>query len=69
MYYLIEITTTGDGVAKAIWDKNTLDDAYMQLHQTFASAMANQNVQNCMCMVIDNKGVTMRHEYWERTEA
>lgn len=67
MYYLIEISTTKDGIAKAIWDKDTLDLAYMQLHQTLASAMANENVSNCMCMVIDGHGATMRHEYWERT--
>lgn len=67
MYYLIEISTTNEGVAKAIWDRETLDLATMQLHQTLASAMANENVQSCLCMVINSKGDTQRYDYWERT--
>lgn len=67
MYYLIEITTTSEGVAKAITEKNDLNSAYMQFHQTLASAMANESVQSCLCMVINEKGATMRHEYWTRS--
>lgn len=66
MYYLIEITETNDGTAKAIWDKPTLNDATMQLHQILASAMANEAVGSCLCMVIDAHGAVLRHEYWGR---
>ena len=66
MYYLIEVTDTKSGIAKAITDKSTLNDATMQLHQTLASAMANSNVNSCMAMVIDAHGSVQRYEYWER---
>ena len=66
MYYLIEISVTNSGIAKAIWDKDNLDTAMMQLHQTLASAMASENVSSCMCMIIDYQGMALRHEYWER---
>lgn len=69
MYYFIEITTTEQGVAKAITDKNDLNSANMQLHQTFASAMANDDVSACLCMIINDKGAVQRYEYWERAGA
>jgi len=69
MYYLIEISNTTSGIAKAITSKDTLDTAAMQLHQTLASAMANEAVSSCMCMVIDGRGAVQRYEYWERSDA
>lgn len=67
MYYLIEVSETAEAAAKAIWDKATLNEATMQLHQTLASAMANEAVRSCLCMIVDARGAVMRHEYWERT--
>ena len=67
MFYLIEISNTTSGIAKAIYDKDSLDAASMQLHQTFASAMANEDVSSCLCMIIDGHGNTQRYEYWERS--
>lgn len=69
MFYLIEISDTASGVAKAITEKTSLDSAYMTLHQTLASAMANEQVHSCMCMVIDAVGAVQRYEYWERASA
>lgn len=66
MYYLIEVSDTTSGTAKAIWDKPSLDSATMALHQTMASAMANENALSCLCMVISEKGETLRFDYWER---
>ena len=66
MYFLIEISDTSSGIAKAIWEKTDLTAATMQLHQTLASAMANSAVRSCVCMVIDAQGAIMRSEYWER---
>ena len=69
MYYLIEKTVSNGASAKAIWEKETIDLALMQLHQVLASAMANQNVSSALCMVIDERGNVVRPaEYWERTE-
>ena len=66
MYYLIEKTVTTNGTAKAITDKASKDEALMVLHQTIASAMANATVSSCLCLIIDEIGSTIRHEYWER---
>lgn len=66
MYYLIEITNTNSGIAKTITEKNSLNLATMNLHQVLASAMANENVVSCMCMIIDAIGTIKRYEYWER---
>ena len=69
MYYLIEISDTTGGVAKAITGKDSLDSATMQLHQTLASAMANSAVSSCLCMIIDARGAVQRYEFWERGDA
>ena len=66
MFYLIEKTTTSSGVAKAITTKNDQNSAVMQLHQTLASAMANSSVSSCLCMVINDTGAVLRHEFWQR---
>ena len=66
MYYLIEITDTNSGVAKAITSKSDITTAIMSLHQVLASAMANANVSSCACLVLDAKGTVQRYEYWER---
>ena len=66
MYYLIEKTVTTEGTAKAIWDKETETDALVGLHQTCASAMSNPDVTSCLCMIINESGAVMRHEYWQR---
>ena len=65
MFYLIEITNMKDGTEpKAVWDKNSLNDAERQFHQTLASAMSNENVLSCLCMIIDSTGRTVKKEYY-----
>jgi len=66
MYYLIEIVTLQDSVAKAIWEKSSMEEAVQSFHQTIASAMANDNAISCLCMVIDECGKVHRSEYWSR---
>ena len=66
MYYLIEISETATGTAKAITEKASRTEAKMALHQTFASAMANNAVDSCLCIVIDAHGATQAYEYWQR---
>lgn len=66
-YFLIEISKTLNGqVAKAIWEKETLDLALMQLHQTLASAMANENVDYILVQIIDGRGANYRSEFYQR---
>ena len=67
MVYLIEKTVSNNIPAKAIWDKADLNEALMALHQVMASAMASQNVTSALAMIIDERGATLKHEYWERT--
>lgn len=66
MFCVIEIITVSGTPAKAIWDKDSLDSAKMQFHQTVASAIANVNASSCLCMVIDGRGAVQCYEYWER---
>ena len=66
MYFLVEITSTADQTAKAIWEKASIDEATMALFQGMASAIANIAVQTAMFMVINLKGEIQRYEYWER---
>lgn len=66
MYYLIEISTTSENTAKAIWDKNTLDDATIALHQSMAFGMSSENVLQILCMIINSTGAVMRSELWQR---
>ena len=66
MCYLIEKTETASGPAAAIWEKTDTNAAIMALHSTFASAMANDAVLNCLCMVIEANGAVVRSEYWRR---
>lgn len=69
MYFLVEITTTESQTAKAIWEKNSIDEAMMALFQGMSSAIANINVRTAMFMVIDHTGSIQRYEYWERPGA
>ena len=68
MCYLIEKTETTSGTAAAIWEKVDVDTAVIGLHTTLASAMSNDTVKNCLCMVIEPNGAVLRSEYWIRPE-
>ena len=67
MFYVVEIVSTKDGTAKAVTEKATIDEAQMLFHQIFASTMANQNAQSCVCLVVAANGAILRDEYWSRT--
>lgn len=66
MFYVIQISTTTEGVAKAITEQSTKDLATMEFHQVLASAMANANVSECVCMVVTSTGAIVRNEYYKR---
>lgn len=62
-YYLIEVTTMKDEtISQAIQAKETLDKAIMDFHSSLASAMANENTQHAMRMIVDENGMVMRQE-------
>lgn len=58
-HYIIEATVMKDGSCpKAIYLKEDRNQAIMQFHQTLASAMSNDKVESCLCMVINEYGNT-----------
>lgn len=66
LYFVVEIEVMKDGaVAKAISDGKTQAQALSQYHQTFASAVINDNVKSVFCEVKDSYGNTYIKEYWE----
>lgn len=55
-YYVIEISTTAEGTAKAVTEKQDYNEAKMLYHQILASMMANTNVTEGICTIIDSDG-------------
>lgn len=55
-YFVIEITTTADGTAKAIHEKESEAAARMVYHQIKASAYANDKVTFALCQIVDENG-------------
>lgn len=62
MYYVVEVSTTENGTAKAVTEKETLDGAKMLFHQVMASIMANNKVESGLCVVLDANGSTILSE-------
>lgn len=68
MFYLIEITTYADETKDAygVYPYDNYVAAEAAFHQKLAGAMRNENYKYELCMVIDGKGSTMRHEFYEK---
>lgn len=69
MYYLIEITNYNNSTptAKGVYSHNTLDAATAAFHQKMAGAINNPTYASELCIIINDKGATLRFEYWERS--
>ena len=67
MSYLVNITTMKDGsVPKAIYEYSDTDNGKAAMYQTLASAIANENVATCMCLLINAVGATLAYEVYTR---
>lgn len=66
MYSLIEIATTTSGTARSMTPKNDWDAALMSLHQAMASAIANANANGIVCEIMDDNGMILKRDEWER---
>ena len=55
-FYVVEISTTAEGTAKAVTEKADFNEAKMLYHQILASMMANANVTTGICTIIDGEG-------------
>ena len=58
-FYIVEISTTAEGTAKAVTEKEDFNEAKMLYHQILASMMANTNVTEGICTIIDGSGRQM----------
>lgn len=65
MLYVVEISTDKQGqTAKAVTDKETMNEARMLYHQILAAMLANPDVVHGICTILTNDGRQL-HEYTE----
>lgn len=63
-YFVIEAASVNHGtIAKAITEKDTLDEAKMLFHQVRASALANPELTYSLCEIIDEAGGVYNKEW------
>lgn len=69
MFYLATFQRFLDGTptAASLLGYNTQDAATIALYSTMASSMDNNNISSIMCMIINENGIVVRVERWERT--
>lgn len=68
MCYLFEKTeATGSAPVIAVWAKDNINVACSSLYSIMSSATANENVNNCLCMILDERGGVIKYDYWERS--
>lgn len=69
-YYLIEISKYNDGTKDAygVYAKDTETEAVQLFHQKMASAMYAQKISFELVQVINDYGVVIKTEYFERIE-
>ena len=69
-YYVIEITKYNDGTKDAygVYAKDSRDEAIQLYHQKMASAMGSGKVVHELIHVINDYGVVIESEYFERIE-
>lgn len=61
-YYLVKITREESQDTQTIFAYDSQNKALIAFHQEMAGAMAYETVLSCMCMVIDERGVTLAQE-------
>ena len=68
MFYVLTIQRfmNENSEAKSIFSYNTEDEAKAVLFSTMASSMANENIKQVICMVLNDVGATTKYERWER---
>lgn len=69
-YYIIEITKYNDGTKDAygVYAKDSETEAVQLFHQKMASAMNAQKICFELVQVINEYGVVVKSEYFERVE-
>jgi len=67
-YFVLEATTTEQGIAKLVTEKETLNEGIMLFHQVMAAARANENVIEALCIVVNSKGGIEKNEHYQTYE-
>lgn len=68
MFLILTATTLDDGSkAHNLATGETLENAYMQLHQTQAYNYANEHVMIALCQVMNENGTICKTDYFDRT--
>ena len=70
MFYVLTIQRFMDDSAEArsLFGYNTENEAKAVLFSTMASSMANENIKQVICMVLNEVGATTKYERWNRIE-
>lgn len=70
MFLILTAQTLKDGTkAQNLATAETLDNAYMQLHQTQAYNYANEDVMIALCQVMNENGTICKTDFFDRTPA
>ena len=65
--FLVSQKLNDESTPLAVTKADTLDNAYMQLYQTMASAYANENMVSCLAQVMNENGTICKTEFFDRT--
>ena len=70
MFLVIIIQKFKDGspTAKSLFDYATKDQAFSVLYSTMASSMANDNISDVICMILNENGGSIKYERWINEE-
>lgn len=69
MFILLTSQTMKDkSMPLSVVYKETLDDAYMDMHATMSSAYANKDVVKCLAKVMNIDGSSCDQSYFNREE-
>lgn len=67
MFYFIEVQNLNDGtLAQAIYAKDSLNEAIAAFHSSLAYAAQSTNVDKCLCVVMNDRGLIYYNELWEK---
>lgn len=66
---LITLQTTKEGtVARSLLSYGTMDGALSALYQSMRASIADANIVKVVCLLIDDNGIFVKREAWERAE-
>ena len=67
MFYLVQMKTkTDDSIEKGTSNYSTFDEAVIQFHVAFASAMQREDTKKFVSVILDDNGTVVKREVYNR---